>query len=99
MGPVSVVRGQGDEGAASLMETNQWGASKKEKQFSETERDHGLKFWVKDFSRIYLFGLTSHRHDSLTLSLLLLLLEKTLQTAKNNAIGYFLNHRLQFMQI
>lgn len=60
---------------------------------------------MKDFSRMYLFGLTSHRHDSLTLSLLLLLLlllllEKTLQTAKNNnAIGYFLNHRFQFMQI
>lgn len=44
---------------------------------------------------MYLFGLTSHRHSSLTLSLLLLLLllEKTLQKAKNNnAIGYFLNY-------
>lgn len=61
------------------------------------ETNQGLKLWVKDFIRMYLFGLTSHRHNSLTLSLLLLLLllllEKTLQTAKNNNdIGCFLNH-------
>lgn len=54
--------------------------------------NQGLKLWLKDFSRMYLFSLTSHRHDSLTLSLLLLLLllllEKTLQKAeKNNAKG------------
>lgn len=50
--------------------------------------NQGLNLWLKDFSRMYLFSLTSHRHDSLTLSLLLLLLllllEKTLQKAKNN---------------